>query len=73
MRRIIVSLAAAAIVAGLGLSTATPASAQQGWGYHGYDGWRAHDWQEQEWRRHMWWRAHHYYYYQPGGYSGWYR
>jgi hypothetical protein len=71
MRRIILSIAAAAVVA-TGLVGATPANAY--WPYYGYNNWRAHEWREHEywaWRHHFWWQAHHSWYSQPDGY--WYR
>ena len=69
MRRLVLSLAAAAVL-GTGLVTAvsTPANAQYGWGYYNYDhdgwrerAWREHRWHEWMWRRHMWheWHEHH--------------
>ena len=71
MRRLILSIAAAAVVV-TGLVGATPAKAD--WGYSGrpyYDNWREH--QYWAWRRHVWWQwhEHHGAYWHPGGY--WYR
>ena len=75
MRRIILSLAAAAVI-GTSLVAAAPAKAD--WPYYGggyyHNDWRAHEWREHQywaWRHHMWWQAHHEGYWQPGGY--WYR
>jgi hypothetical protein len=64
MRRIILSLAVAAVI-GVGLATATPASAYSGFtpygvAYYDHDGWRERAWREHEWRdRQAWaWRHH---------------
>ena len=74
MRRIILSIAAAAVVV-TGLAGATPAKADW-WPYYGYNNWRAHQWREHQywaWRRHLWWEWHDHQagYWHPGGY--WYR
>jgi len=66
MRRVILSLALAAVI-GTGLTAALPAPAQAQWGgsYYGHDGWRERAWREHRWhewmrRRHMWheWHEH---------------
>jgi hypothetical protein len=62
MRRIILSLATAAIL-GVGLAAApTSAHAQYygGGGYYDHDGWRERAWREHQWReRQAWaWRHH---------------
>jgi hypothetical protein len=71
MRRLILSLAVAAVI-GTGLAAALPTPAHAQWGgggYYGYDhdgwrerAWREHRWREWMWRRHMGheWREHHY-------------
>lgn len=76
MRRIILSIAAAAVVA-TSLIGAAPAKAE--WGsygrpYYSQDNWRAQEWREHQywaWRRHLWWQSHEH----RGGYwnGGWYR
>lgn len=75
MRRLILSLAAAAVIAtGFATALPTPAHAQWGGGYYDHDGWRErewreHRWREWAWRRHMWheWRERQGYG-QPGAY-----
>ena len=69
MRRLVLSLAAAAVI-GTGLAAALPTAAHAQWGSGNYgynhDGWqerawREHRWREWAWRHHMWreWREHH--------------
>jgi len=68
MRRVILSLAVAAVIC-TGLTAAIPAPAQAQWGGSYYDrddcrqrAWREHRWHEWMWRRHMSheWHEHHY-------------
>jgi hypothetical protein len=78
MRRIILSIAAAAVI-GTSLVAAAPAKAD--WPYYGggyyHSDWHANEWREHQywaWRRHMmWhqWQEQHGYYGHPG--YGWYR
>jgi len=58
MRRVAMLLSMAGVIA-LGLA-ATPAQAQDWWGYHNWrqHEWRAHEWREWAWRHHEW-REHH--------------
>lgn len=82
MRRLILSLATAAVI-GTALTTAlpSPAHAQWGWGqgYYspdGWDGWRERAWREHRWRELMWRRHLWHEWHEQNGYGepgGWYR
>ena len=79
MRRLVLSLAVAAVVGtGLAATTSSPAQAQYydraqygGWGYYNHDGdgWRERAWHEQRWREWMW-RRH--YWHEWHERHGWY-
>jgi len=70
MRRIILSIAAAAVI-GTSLVAAAPAKADwapYGRPHYAFNDWRANEWREHQywaWRHHLWWQEHR------GGY--WYR